>query len=411
MILRRFIKCHSCENWSIFRIGVDKSKKTDFLVPCPFCKIKLEFTLIQNLEDKSLKIISEDFNDSDCLLNNLEGIKSKVLTIYSEIPIDLKSKKKDNMPFLDLMSFIGSENHQKLNEITSFYHIFHENILNDHKKLISLSKTYDWKSMRKFLSTFFKNGQIKNYNHVKTIHFYYHTFHATFVPLIDLNQMTIIMDEYFYHLNNCFDNKTQKYKQLLEEFVKEHNFNLFKHKILDLYVRVFDDIHSYFPGQIYEFMNEDTKRRISDFRLYRNDFDLIKSQYVDIFEMSSKLLFYLGSILNISVRNEPTLYSNLKKISPKKFKKDRTFNKLFVLNELPELKKILLKLDRPLRNSLGHFNASYDYLDGNLIYEDGKKENYILFLNDMLNAIKVIWYMMKIIEKVEIDLIRLGIKY
>ncbi len=93
-------------------------------------------------------------------------------------------------------------------------------------------------------------------------------------------------------------------------------------------------------------------------------------------------------------------------IKSQKFKKMPAYDKMFVLDELPKLKNFINNVQRPLRNDIGHFNVRYDFRKGVLAYDDGTEQNYINFLKFVLDAVRSLWFVIVLTEKIELDLRR-----
>ncbi len=217
--------------------------------------------------------------------------------------------------------------------------------------------------------------------------------------------MVEISDEYFVYLNDCLDNKKEKYSLLIKSFVQDHSFNSFKLKVFETHFRAIENYYAYIPGFAYEYFSSTAQKDINDYRVYRDDFNLIKSLYLDIFELLSRMLFYLGCIVNLSIRNDYRIYST-GMIKSQKFKKMPAYDKMFVLDELPKLKNFINNVQRPLRNDIGHFNVRYDFRKGVLAYDDGTEQNYINFLKFVLDAVRSLWFVIVLTEKIELDLRR-----
>jgi len=225
------------------------------------------------------------------------------------------------------------------------------------------------------------------------------------LPLIEIDKMVEISNEYFVYLNDCLANKKDKYALLLENFINHHDFKSFKLKVFETHLRAIENYYAYIPGLAYEYFSSAAKKDINNYRVYRDDFNLIKSLYLDIFELLSRMLFYIGCIVNLSIRDDYQMYYT-GMIKAKKFKKLPAYDRMFVLKELPKLEKFINNVQHPLRNNIGHFNVRYDFRKGVLAYDDGTEQNYIIFLKFVLDAVRSLWFVIVLTEKIELDLRR-----
>ena len=184
---------------------------------------------------------------------------------------------------------------------------------------------------------------------------------------------------------------------------------MFKKQVYETYYKIIKNFDSFITGLFHESIPDNLKSDLDNYRLFRDDYDIIKTLYQDIFELNSKSMLYIGSIVNLSKRNNPRHFASGIN-SCNSFRKLTSFKKLEVLDEFVLLKDFINNVSRPMRNRIGHFCAEYDYISGNLIFEDGSSQNYIEFLGQFLCSVKSIWFLLVLVEKVEIDRYRLSSK-
>ena len=66
----------------------------------------------------------------------------------------------------------------------------------------------------------------------------------------------------------------------------------------------------------------------------------------------------------------------------------RAADREFILGEFPECAKLYAGLNRHTRNDFGHCKVHYDFSIGCLVDEDGVEESFLLFLVDLLGAVR-----------------------
>lgn len=399
MIIRQQVTCFSCKEKFIGRFGIEQSSNTNLIFPCPNCNCKLECDIIQ---DKKVKFKSHDFQCKESTGDQNEK-KLKKITIYTEIPSNINNENLEiNFPFMQLIEILDN-NFDKYYEITCFFDKYFNKIAHVNKKICNHLQNNKIDLAFKTIFDFDKSKTPYEKNKYNKIRFIYIWLTAPFFKVIGRDRMYNILSEYYQHLNNNLEHKSSKYQQLLNIIVNDTNYQFLKKNSLNLYLRYFNNIYAFFPAIIYDLIEKKDEINVNDYKIYRNDFDYLKSIYLDTFEIVNKYSYIIGTILNLSIRNDYSFFSNEKTYSFKKFSKLKSFEKLKVYNEIPIFKDKLFNLDKDLRNNLGHFSVSYDYLTSSVIYENGKKENYILFLYKIFELMKVLWFLIKVTEKIEHD--------
>jgi len=407
MIIRTLVQCNSCHEKSIFRFSIGLSRVGQFTCACPNCNIQLRGDFkIDNAPQPNFTANSDNFqtlHGKQELLND----KYPILTLHTELPVH-KERHKNSLieggsPFLWLSKQMDDfiEFKERVDAIDKIKVSFAPLV----KRLTSYAETENWQIIKDEFIKLEIPEICKESTEEQVIYLFYRFLNTTFVPLLEMDKMVEISDEYFVYLNDCLDNKKEKYTLLIKSFVQDHSFNSFKLKVFETHFRAIDNYYAYIPGFAYEYFSSTAQKNINDYRVYRDDFNLIKSLYLDIFELLSRMLFYLGCIVNLSIRNDYRIYST-GMIKSQKFKKMPAYDKMFVLDELPKLKNFINNVQRPLRNDIGHFNVRYNFRKGVLAYDDGTEQNYINFLKFVLDAVRSLWFVIVLTEKIELDLRR-----
>jgi hypothetical protein len=230
-----------------------------------------------------------------------------------------------------------------------------------------------------------------------------------YAPLISIPEMVEFLDEYYVFLNDCLDNKKSAYKALLEEWSNLPLYRGLRAKALSTFLRVLSHFDAFIVGLLFNEMPDTLKAQIDDYRIFRDDYSVVKAFYQDLFELTSQLLIFLGAVINLSTRGTPWQYvTGVKSLNA--FKKKPAFERFKILSELPKLSSLVGGVSRPMRNSIGHFSADYRPCTGQLQYDDGTAKNYIVFLGELFAAVKSLWFILIVIEKTDIDMTRFGVE-
>lgn len=407
MIQRRIATCNSCDNQFIFRGVVPQGKNSRFLFACPSCGIRLSGAFEVDSSIPQAEIVPSGF-----LFTSIANSKDlATVTVSTDLPVH-KTRHEENLvkggsPFLWLSMHMGP-GFLEWKQTVDGLHEFKDNYGATLQELVNYASIEQWDKIRDILAEKIDPNleQANDENVIYVVHRLLCSFYVTLVPF---SEMVTMLDEYYSYLNDCFDNHGAQYAQLLNDFQSKYGFGMFKKQVYGTYLRIIDAFDSFVTGLLYEKMSDEMRAELTEYRLYRTDYDVIKSLYQDLFELNSKSMLYIGAIVNLSKRNDPCSFASGKN-SCNSFRKLTSFQKLAVLEELPFLKEFVGKVSRPMRNKIGHFSAEYDYSSGNIIFEDGSTQNYIEFLAGFLWAVRSIWFLLTVIEKAELDNRKLRIR-
>src|SRR5207247_1362999 len=100
------------------------------------------------------------------------------------------------------------------------------------------------------------------------------------------------------------------YRTLLDEFVNELGFLEHRRKVVATAMGVLDHFDALLPGLAWEHITADPPPDPADYRIVRGDFDELRARYVEIFELASRSLIFVGAILNLAERGAPTQWAN-----------------------------------------------------------------------------------------------------
>ena len=137
---------------------------------------------------------------------------------------------------------------------------------------------------------------------------------------------------------------------------------------------------------------------LDDYRVMRDDFDLIKIRYQDIFGVGSRSLAVVSRFANIARRGDVRQHADgIGRSLKKAVNGTRAIDREPWLVDFPEATQLYLAVERNTRNDIGHTLVRYDFERGLLVYDDGATENYIEFLVDYLNAVRLTRYLVEVV--------------
>lgn len=156
-----------------------------------------------------------------------------------------------------------------------------------------------------------------------------------------------------------------------------------------------DDIDAILPALWIEAMEEHVDLAL--YRVMRNDFANRKSSYQDLFELASRTLAFTAPIANLVLRGDAKAFSDGETRTPHKAQKARAFERTAWLADFPVTEPRYAAVSRHTRNDIGHALVRQDVRRGVLVYDDGSEQNYMLFLVDWLQAVRLIRYALDVI--------------
>jgi hypothetical protein len=336
-------------------------------------------------------------------------VSEPIITVATDLPVHktlhVNSLTEGGSPFLLLTKEMGPSFMVWKSKLDSLQRLRHLHF--DHaRQLVDYARSGNWPMVRQCLETMF--DETPPTDDIGTAYLCYRVIGVLYAPLISLPEMASLLDEYYLFLNDCYAKKTAAYTALLQELSTLPLYQNLRTKTLSAFLRVLSHFDAFIVGLLFNEMPQHLKQQISDYRVFRDDYSVVKVLYQDLFELTSQLMIFLGAIVNLSTRNDAWHYVTGAQ-SYNAFKKKPAFERLQILSELPKLSNILGAVSRPMRNSIGHFSADYEPCSGNLRYDDGSHENYIVFLGEFYSAVKALWFMMVFVEKSDIDMMRLGV--
>jgi hypothetical protein len=398
--------CESCQQQFVFRAVVPLATTDSLRFCCPGCNIELSSGLSLDYSVPRMDLKPHGF-----ILDNEHAlVNGPVVTVATDLPVHktlhTNVLMEGGSPFLLLSQKMGPSFIDWRNKVDALQ-MLRQNQFSHVKQIVDYARAANWGMVRKCLETMLEADAPKD--DISTIYKCFRMMGVFYAPLISIPEMAEFLEEYYVFLNDCFNNKKSEYKSLLEEWSNLPLYRSLRTKALSTFIRVLSHFDAFIVGLMYNEMPSTLKVQIDDYRIFRDDYSVVKAVYQDLFELMSQLLIFLGAVINLSARGTPWQYVTGAK-SLNAFKKRPAFERFKILSELPKLSGLIGGVSRPMRNSIGHFSADYQPCTGQLQYDDGTSMNYIVFLGELFAAVKSLWFIMIVIEKTDIDMVRLGVE-
>jgi hypothetical protein len=171
-----------------------------------------------------------------------------------------------------------------------------------------------------------------------------------------------------------------------------------RRRVLDTALRVLSDVDALTPALWSRLLEARLPPdELLSLRVMRDDFDVLKSRYQDVFELGSRTLAMIVPFANIARRGDVRSFADGQRRSLKDALAARAVVREGWLVDLPAVKVLFEAVGRRTRNDIGHRLVRYDFNSGNLVYDDGAQETYLGFVVDYLNAVRLSRYLADVV--------------
>jgi hypothetical protein len=404
VIVRQQLRCQTCEEPFVARLGIG-SGRLPLIFQCPHCEVALRATLEPDPKTLDLNFKSEDVVPEE---DAAEEDEIQSVTVYADVPVPkamqgIPAKNANLSPFILFAQVIG---HGELGELmgrVEAMRSFRTNVFPKLRRAASLIRTGDFTALAAAVDRLPGVADIEGLceqhplyqfgRYVETLYLPFASLEPRIAAIGELGTLLIAAEhheggpEHLETLNNRAD-------------WIEH-----RRRIYESVVNALSLVETLMPAMAWEQVDE-KKYKVDDYLVMRDDFDQLKGVYQDLFELGSRSLAYVGSILNLVVRGDPRQFSNGKRCSLTKALRATANQREFILDELPQAKLLYDQIDRHTRNDIGHRLVSFDFATQTLVDDKGRQTNYLLFLEDFLGAVRFSSYLLGVAEKVTLHAIQ-----
>jgi hypothetical protein len=382
MLNRNVHICATCNQEFVLAYGVGLNTRTRLAFPCPKCKAILRCTYVKDYATAGLDIETQDFTWKSIVSdarNTLPGV-----TVAADIPVH-KSFKGQGIKLggsIWLSVFAASDkdylskaaaNWNELNEVVMEH-------LPNLRRAASCWRSGDSANLPACIKGVPGCAGEDDFALIATG--LQHMMDLCFVQ----PKRSVAERDIMQLVNKLSRNTT--YKTLLQQFMAE-GFTAHIDRLVDLCERTLLHFDAAIPGLVGESVEAMSKTGFADYRLFRDDYTELQSLYVEAFEVTSKLVAFLGCCLNVTNRGAADRWSNGSHRTLSSCLKLAAADREFISTELPCMHALMSEMDRHLRNRFGHYNVRYEARDG--CFHDGSATlNAIEFHIDYLNHIRVL---------------------
>lgn len=383
MVTRIKVECRACHK--VFALRIQRSGgRQPFVLACPYCSTQIRAVLADR-PDGTGSIETEDFDELP-----RDAQADVAVAVSTEVPIHKTAigeplERAMLTPFIRLISAIGNSAAYPITQRVDFGREMREHCFPHIRRALAFLVRNDLEGV---------GGAIAELRTLirrlpsDALHALGVCLSLTYQPYDDRLQFRSARQELLRTLANAHSRDRAVYNSLLAAFdagpLPRHAGRVF-----DTTAAVLDDTAALIPA-VWARAIVENGLPIEDYRVMRDDFDSIKVRYQDIFELASRSLVFATMLRNIAVRGDAVIF-----VDGVRRTLDRALNNTPAairegwLVEFPAAKALYDSMQRHMRNHIGHRLVRYDFVSGNVIDDDGAATNYLLFLMDYLDAIRV----------------------
>jgi hypothetical protein len=392
--------CRNCGQRMVLRISIDPAPGLRFIFACPGCTSGLRLQ-IETPGPPVINVKTEDLDQLDPQ-DESDGLPIILLTACIPIHVDLLGRQTDSFvsPFLAMSSHTPMERVAEYSGRSNSLQDLHERLFPSVRRLASLYQAGDIARLQEHIDNLpFPDDEAADGLHA--VYKLGRFFDVLYLPVVDLPLHIGSVNEVLIPMVKCYRERRAQYKLLLDEFVREHSLFEHRRKVVASALTIIDHMDALLPGLAWE--SFDPTPDAKEFRVVRDDFDTLRARYVEVFELGSRSLVYIGAIANLAYRSDPTNWSDGTVRSVRATMQLPAHKREFILGEFPLLSELYQNVHRSSRNQFGHYSVEYDYASGELVDNNGQRTNYVLFLADYLAAARLVVALLSVVEKLTLD--------
>lgn len=406
MIAKETLECNACGENFIARLGIG-SGLLPLIFQCPDCGAALRASMEPNPETMALNFKSEDVT---ALETEPAGELTSV-TIYADLPVPkalqgIPAKEAIASPFILFGQVIGIEELSALMARIDHMRRLRSQVFPRLRRAASVVGDGDFESLSEAIARLPGIDEIEGLGDQHPLYQLGRYVETLYLPFAPMEPRIAAIGELGMLLLSA--EHAEGGPEYLRELVERPDWVQHRRRIYETTIAALGLVEALMPAMAWELVDE-SKVDIDDYLVMRDDFDRLKSTYQDIFELGSRSLAYVGTILNLVSREDPRVFSNGKRVSLKKALETTANNREFILDELPHAKVLYEQIDRNTRNDIGHHLVAFDFATQTLIDDKGERTNYLRFLEDFLGAVRFTAYLLAVAEKVTLHAIQADI--
>lgn len=386
------VKCRNCTKPMTVRVVVAGGHQP-FVFACPHCAAPLHAVFHARLEPMELRLESDDMEVVDAEEPDALGV-----AIAVDVPVHLglvgaTGKASMISPFILVAGELGMERAGDLVDRVNELRALREQLFPGVRRAGAFWGDRDLSGLTEAIRAIPGSDHL-DWDNDTSMSMFDDLLDMLYGPIEQSDARTTCAEEFLQHVGKALDDHPAELQTLFADFgppLEDH-----RRRTVSAVFAALKDVDAFFPALWAEAMEGTVD--LEPYRVMRDDFAQRKSSFQDLFELASRTLAFVAPIVNLAVRGDANSYSDGKSRTPNKARrKVHAADRAEWLVELPATRARYDAVSRTTRNEIGHALVRQDVRRGTIVYEDGTEQNYMLFLVDWLNAVRLIRYAIDVI--------------
>ena len=395
-IVRLTGKCLTCGAPLVLWVGLAPVRQMKAAFACPHCGVDLRLDVA--LSGYEPRFASEDVEVCELTAGEAETARGTVIYTDLPVPLELIGDLGPTSPFLAMAGLWGD----RAEEYTARSHELQrlrDDVFPLARRASSVYGRGDFQALADVLARIESLEQIPELAEMHPVYQLGRLVDMLHLPFVDLAQRTAAGNELLTLMVRANEAHHDEYRGLLAALGADRRFAEHRRKVVETAMNVLDDADALLPGLAWEHISAEPPPSASDFRIMRSDFNELRARYVEIFELASQTLGYVGVIANIAERGAANSWCDGSTAGLKAVLRRQAWQREFILAEFPLAREFYDAVHRHSRNAFGHYSIEYDLETGELVDRDGARTSFVLFMGDYLEAARMTAYLLTVAEK------------
>lgn len=386
------IRCNNCRHPLTLRIVVAGGHQP-FVFACPHCAAPLHGTFVARLEPMELRADSDDFE-----VLRTEDPDQLAVAVATDVPVHLglvgvTGEASMISPFILASQDLGLGRAEPVIGRAHELRTLREQLFPGVRRAASFWADRDLQGLTRALEACPGSDRF-DWENETPMALFDDLVSALFEPLEQPGVREASAEELLKYIGSALDSHFDAFDALFGTFddgpLEEH-----RRRVVSAVFAALKDVDAFFPALWAEAMEGHVD--LAAYRVMRDDFAQRKSSYQDLFELTSRTLAFTAPIANLVVRNDHKIYCDNQSRTPHKALKARAIDREGWLADFPLAKPRFESVSRHTRNNIGHALVRQDVRQGILTYDDGAEQNYMHFLVDWLQVVRLSRYALDVI--------------
>jgi hypothetical protein len=386
------IRCNNCSEALTLRIVVAGGDQP-FVFPCPHCAAPLHATFEARLEPMQLRLESDDVEQLAA-----EDPDALAVAVATDVPVHVSlvgaaGDASMLSPFILVSQELGLVRAAPVTDKANKLRALREHLFPGLRRAASFWSDRDVDGLTAALRSIPGSDRL-DWNNDSPMELFDELIGLMYEPIEESGVRDFCAEELLKLIAAALDNDLAGFTRLFAEFeggpLEQH-----RRRVIPAIFGALSDVDAFLPALWAEAMEGHLD--LAPYRVMRDDFAKRKSSYQDLFELSSRTLAFTAPIANLVLRGDAKTFADGKSRTPHKARKTRAFERAEWLTDFPAAAQRFDAVSRHTRNDIGHALVRQDVRRGVLIYDDGTEQNYMLFLVDWLQAVRLARYALDVI--------------